>query len=102
MSHTIPPIVPRVSAEIHAQAHALGFTVEVYAQTVAGHGITGRLSWSLTAITPGIGGFTNAVSFASGDISGMSYGARRTERDMHDRLTLELRRALDDLTGKSQ
>lgn len=47
MTDKIAPFIPQIPDETVLDAHRLGMVVELHAQTMAGHGITGRVAWSI-------------------------------------------------------
>jgi len=72
MSKTEAPIIRRIPAEAHAQAAAMGMHAEVYAEVMAGHGVTGNVAWALSR-TVEHHDFTDMVSFRSGTARNFEY-----------------------------
>lgn len=71
MSATPALVIPPIPGEIHKGAAALGLIAELYTETVAGHGITGRVSWALSAVrTSPDGLWTDRVRMRYGTVSG--------------------------------
>lgn len=85
---TQPPVIERIPAEIHLRAQEFGLIAETYAEVIAGHGVTGRVSWALSRPTTDASGqWTDAVR--------LRYG---TVKD-HEWARAELRHALDEVAA---
>ena len=85
MTKRQPPVIERIPAEIHARAIQLGFVVETYAETVAGHGPTGRVAWAVSTPVCDSYGFTDAIRLRNGTVSSHEH-ARAALRDALDEL----------------
>lgn len=85
MAKRQPPLIERIPAEIHARALTMGFIVETYAESVAGHGPTGRVAWAVSTPVRDPFNFTDAIRLRSGTVS------------THEHTRAALRAALDEL-----
>lgn len=80
-----PPIITRVPADIHTRAQALGFVVEIYTYSYAGHGITGEIAYAISMPVP-----------AWDDITRARYGRGRDQSALHT----QMRKDLDELEAQ--
>lgn len=80
MARDAAPVVQPIHADIHDRARKLGFIAESYTQTMAGHGVTGRVAWRIGHITE-FQGFTDVSAVASG-----ATGADHVDAAMRDAL----------------
>lgn len=85
MATPAPKVLP-IHAEIHARAAALGMIAESHTATMAGHGTTGKVAWSISVVT-------NYLGFS--DLSRARYGNAIPER-----VDAEMRYALLDLEAE--
>lgn len=88
MAKNANPIVGRIPAEVHARAAAMGLIVETYSETIAGHGATGRIAWTVSRIVE-VGEWTDAVRLRYGSDSSHEH-ARASLRNALDQLATQL------------
>ncbi|ALJ22054.1 hypothetical protein [Microbacterium sp. No. 7] len=65
----LAPVIGRIPADIHARAAALGMIAETYAETRAGHGVTGRVAWHVAFVAEPRPGHTEVVRMRCGTAS---------------------------------
>lgn len=79
------PEIKRIPAEIHHAATSRGLIAEVYTESVAGHGSTGRIAWALSSILQS-GPWTDAMRWRYGTAS----SNEAAWMDMRDALELSV------------